>query len=405
MSLDTSELMADSSVQAGDSMLTPGLWRGEIDLSVNHKVTFLIEVAHCDGVLEVHYLNGAERMPVEKIVHAKQNSLELLFPSYQSGVEAQIVSGEMTGQARWYKPDRTYEFAFRASQIDSAQELQRKQHDYAQIDGLWSIELDYDGSGDPLTAMAEFKQTESAIKASIETPYGDFRFLTGEIHQKKFSLAVFDGGHIMSFSGKINDDGSLEGEAATSAGSMLIWTGNRAQQYALPDITAAAGMKAPSQRLQLELPNLDGKTVSLDDAVYKDKVVIITLAGSWCPTCHDQASFLIPLYREFHARGLEAINVMFEFSEDFETVKPRLDAFKKRYQIPFEMVFAGHCSPELRMKSFPQLKTINAFPTALIIGRNGLVNEVIPSFKGPATGVRHQDFVRDFRARIEEQLG
>jgi len=40
--------------------------------------------------------------------------------------------------------------------------------------------------------------------------------------------------------------------------------------------------------------------------------------------CHDQASFLIPLYQEVYSTGLEAINVMFEFLEDFETVQQEL---------------------------------------------------------------------------------
>jgi len=74
------------------------------------------------------------------------------------------------------------------------------------------------------------------------------------------------------------------------------------EHYVLPDIAAAAGMKAPSERLKLELQNFDGKTISLVDAVYKGKVVIITLAGSWCPTCHDHAS--LPSIKSFMPKDL-----------------------------------------------------------------------------------------------------
>jgi len=103
------------------------LWKGEIDLYANHKVTFSIDVTQSDGVTLVHYLNGAERMPVEGTLQANSGSIELLFPSYQSGIEAQIANGEMAGWARWDKPDRTYELRFRASLIDPAQTIENNQ--------------------------------------------------------------------------------------------------------------------------------------------------------------------------------------------------------------------------------------------------------------------------------------
>jgi peroxiredoxin len=62
-------------------------------------------------------------------------------------------------------------------------------------------------------------------------------------------------------------------------------------------------MKDPSEKLQFSFPDLDGRTISLSDPQYAGKVVIVTLAGSWCPNCHDEAAFLAALYRECTRKG------------------------------------------------------------------------------------------------------
>jgi thiol-disulfide isomerase/thioredoxin len=40
--------------------------------------------------------------------------------------------------------------------------------------------------------------------------------------------------------------------------------------------------------------------------------VLVTLMGSWCPDCHDEAPFLESLYRKYRSRGLEIVALSFE---------------------------------------------------------------------------------------------
>jgi len=56
-------------------------------------------------------------------------------------------------------------------------------------------------------------------------------------------------------------------------------------------------------------PTSRASGVAYTDARFRDKVVIVSIGGSWCPNCHDEAAFLAPLYRERHARGLEIVLV------------------------------------------------------------------------------------------------
>jgi len=53
----------------------------------------------------------------------------------------------------------------------------------------------------------------------------------------------------------------------------------------------------------------------------------VTVGGSWCPNCHDEAPFLVELYKEFHARGLEIVGLFFENDPDLSVVRPRVLSF------------------------------------------------------------------------------
>jgi peroxiredoxin len=66
-------------------------------------------------------------------------------------------------------------------------------------------------------------------------------------------------------------------------------------------------------------PDVDGKPVSLSDERFRGKVVLVTLGGTWCPNCHDEAQFLLPFYREHRDQGFEIIALMFERHGDFAT--------------------------------------------------------------------------------------
>ena len=48
--------------------------------------------------------------------------------------------------------------------------------------------------------------------------------------------------------------------------------------------------------------------------------MILAIGGSWCPNCHDEAPFLSELYKDYHARGLEIVGLMFENDPDPKVV-------------------------------------------------------------------------------------
>ncbi len=112
-----------------------------------------------------------------------------------------------------------------------------------------------------------------------------------------------------------------------------------------PDPSRYTNVKNPTEPFRFSFPNLEGKTVSNTDALFQGKVVILSIGGSWCPNCHDEAPFLSELYRDYQARGLEIVGLMFENDPDPKVSIPRIRAFMRRHAVKYPMLLAGTTNP------------------------------------------------------------
>jgi thiol-disulfide isomerase/thioredoxin len=108
--------------------------------------------------------------------------------------------------------------------------------------------------------------------------------------------------------------------------------------------------------------------------------MILAIGGSWCPNCHDEAPFLSELYKDYRARGLEIVGLMFENDPDPKVSGARVQSFVKRYGVQYQMVFAGtmQASPTTKTiaEALPQLVNFGAYPTTIMLGRDGRVRNV-----------------------------
>ena len=147
-------------------------------------------------------------------------------------------------------------------------------------------------------------------------------------------------------------------------------------------------MKDPTEPFRFSFPDLDGKLVSNTDPQFRGKVVIVSIAGSWCPNCHDEAPFLTELYKKYHDKGLEIVALSFE--EEAQLKDPvRLRAFIKRYGIDYTVLIPGE--PKELNDKVPQGENLNSFPTSFFIGRDGRVRSVHAGFPGKSTGKFHDE--------------
>src|SRR5207253_8717646 len=109
----------------------------------------------------------------------------------------------------------------------------------------------------------------------------------------------------------------------------------------------------PTVAFAFSFPDLAGRPVSSTDAAFRGKVVILSIGGSWCPNCHDEAPFLGELYKDYHARGLEIVGLMFENDADPALARPRVQSFIRRYGLKYPMLLAG--TTETIGQQLPQL--------------------------------------------------
>ena len=161
------------------------------------------------------------------------------------------------------------------------------------------------------------------------------------------------------------------------------------------------GVKDPSAPLAVAFPDLDGRTVSLSDARFRGKVVVLAISGSWCPNCHDEAPFLEELYRQYRAQGLEVVALSFEEADQLKTLA-RLRAFIKQYGIDYTVLVPGE--PAQLAEKLPQAENLNSWPTTFFLGRDGRVRGVHAGFAGRASGEFYTQTKREVTDLVEGLL-
>ena len=160
-------------------------------------------------------------------------------------------------------------------------------------------------------------------------------------------------------------------------------------------------VKDPAQPFEFTFRDVDGNVVSNTDSRFRGKVVLVNVTGSWCPNCHDETPFLAELYRKYRNAGLEIVALDFEEPEQLEELT-RLRAFVKHYGIECTVLVGG--SPEQVNERIPQLVNLNAWPTTVLVGRDGLVKDIHVGFASAASGEFNRQLKEEITARVQALL-
>src|SRR5207244_10107587 len=118
---------------------------------------------------------------------------------------------------------------------------------------------------------------------------------------------------------------------------------------------------------RFSFPDLACRTVSSTDPKVAGKVIIVSISGSWCPNCHDEAPFLSELYRKYRAQGLEIVSLSFEEAAQMKD-PARLRAFIKRYGIEYAVLVPGE--PRELTDQVPQGVSLSSIAPSLFVGRD-----------------------------------
>jgi peroxiredoxin len=274
----------------------------------------------------------------------------------------------------------------------------------ANVAGRWSVVFT-DDQGKPSAGVAELQQAGALVTGTVLTPTGDHRFLAGEVRGEELLLSRFDGGTAFMYKLKLTaKQQELSGHVFYGNWGADAVQARRDASAVLPDASMLTHLRNPGARFDFTFPDLEGKPVSLSDARFNDQVVIVMLGGSWCPNCHDETTFMVPFLKAREGKGLAAVMLMFEHFGDMPQAVQAVKRFQTEFGISYPLLIAGTSDKDDAGTRMPQLDRVYAFPTTLVIDRQGRVRKIHTGFNGPATGEKYTQFQREFSTFIDKLL-
>jgi len=317
--------LAAATVQA-QSFIPEGSWRGVFHLPNGTEVPFNFEVkGKTAQTAKVYLVNGDEHFETGQPTQ-KDDSLFIPFDQFDNELALKIGDKQLSGvlhkkdgSGRTIPVDavfgQTYRFADNGEKPAS------------DLSGTYDVVFK-SRSGAEEKKVGLFKQKGSHLYATFMSITGDSRYLEGVVQGNNFYLSSFIGSGPAYYTGTFDATGQITG---TAGGQPFTATKNA--DAALPDPYKLTYLKDGYTTLDISLPDVDGNKISLKDEKYKNKVVIVTITGTWCPNCIDEAGFLAPWYKKNKGRGVEAIGVHYERKTDPVYVKNAIENFKKRFGI------------------------------------------------------------------------
>jgi len=341
-------------------------------------------------------VNGEERISAR--CHRSESGFLVDFPVNGSQLEAEIeADGTLTGHLCRERaegrsivmslagrpiaePDPGTRFPLEADVQTEASEME--------LEGTWQMEFDVWGE-----AKGTFvQQADGVVRGTIEVPveYGDLRFLAGNVRGRRVRLSTFNGRYAVLVDGELMPDGTLEGTIFRND-TWDPFVAERMANVELPDPLARVRPIRDDRRLDLE---------QLSGPRYAGKAVVVDIFGTWCPNCGDQTPLLTELYQRHHDDGLEILGLAYEFTDNLEFKQRRIQAFRQRYDVEWEIVIAGLA--ELASEGNLGLSPIEGVPVTVFVNRDGTVHAVYTGFSGPATGDAYVQLKADFERLTRE---
>ncbi|SDM17592.1 Peroxiredoxin [Daejeonella rubra] len=388
-----------------DDGLKEGIWRATLKTGSGAEIPFNFEVTDSADQKFLDIVNGKERFRVNEI-STISDSLIIQMPLFDSEIRAKFKNETLSG--RWIKHygDSDEVLQFDARQGDSWRFFKVNSESNTGISGRWSVTFNNIDKKSSYAAVGEFSQENGRVFGTFLTATGDYRFLEGTVSDNKLYLSCFDGSHAYLFTGKLMNDSTItDGKFYSGFSSIETWTANKDANAILPDAYSLTDLKDGYDKIDFSFPGLDGEKVSLSDEKFKNKIVLVQFFGSWCPNCMDETVYLTSFHKKYQKKGIEVVALAYERSKDFERSRKNISRLRDRFSVPYDMLITGFTNDKVEVsKSLPMLKEFIAFPTLMIIDKNGKIRKIHTGFSGPGTGSHYADFVKEFEKTIDDLL-
>ena len=387
---------------AESPVLESGYWQAIITLP-GAEIETGLEISNDGDTYRASLVNGQERVRVAEVSFVN-NELRLRFPAFNNEIRATLADDKLTGEltiVRRYGETQVMPFTAIPGGERSSENTESPRHD---MSGRWAVQF-HEPGGTNTPSIGEFAQRGSRLFGTFLNPNGDHRFLAGNVRGNRFKLSTFDGAHAFVFSGEINQAGEIvDADFWASTSWHQKWSAVRDASVVLPDAYSRTFLKPGYDRFDFAFPDTNGNLVSLGDEKYQDKVVLVTIAGTWCPNCNDEARYLAPFYKQYRDQGLEIVALLYEHFEDADLAAEQVRQFRTKFAIEYDTLVAGISDKTEAGNTLPALSAVLAYPTTIFIDRDGRVRKIHTGFSGPGTGVHYTRLQEEFTDLVTTML-
>lgn len=396
--------------------IPPGIWRATLILSADSSdiaeersgglLPFNFEVEYIDeDTFHIVIRNGDERIVCTEVGFGQdrrtaRDTIRFVVPPFGTYVAAQCEEDAIEGH--WYDPSRGehYRIPFRAYHGQAERfriAPNTRPRDFSgQWEAAFSIETEK-----PYRAIGIFEQEGSRLTGTFLLETGDYRYLEGNADTDRLYLSVFDGSHAYLFEAKMQDDGTLSGIFRSGNHYKTYWTATRTDTVSLADPYAMTMMKEGMKTLEFSFPNTEGRIVTLNDPQFAGKPKVVMLFGTWCPNCLDETQFVLNYIKAHPNIDLYFVSLAFERHTDREKALQALRDYKRRMDIPWEILYAGSSSKQKASEALPMLSEVLSFPTMMFLDKENRVVKIHTGFYGPATA-QYTTFQREFDETVKQ---
>src|SRR6185312_7610991 len=283
------------------SKLQTGVWRGVLKTSSGAGLPFNFDVTDHGASQQLAIINGAERFKVTDI-KTRSDSVFIHMPLFNSEFKLKFAGYGLKGQWIKHLGNKDAIMEFTAEPNTSWRFLKNVKQPRFNISGRWAAVFGEGINEDHLVGV--FEQTGAKLTGTFLSITGDYRYLEGTVAGNQLYLSCFDGGHAYLFTAKIVNPKTISGGKQFSGVSGLDkWTAVKDKNAKLPDAYSLTALKPGYKKIAFSFRDINGNRVSLADARFKNKVVIVQILGSWCPNCMDETNYFVSrYYKKFHPR-------------------------------------------------------------------------------------------------------
>ena len=383
--------------------ISSGKWRGCLIRKDEITIPFVFDIEKNPSGMVMNIINAEDTIRVNNF-SLIGDSVLITLPFFDAEFMVKVSATKMQGRWTRHLPNGNNSMPFEASikqtRFDELHKIAPN------LNNTWDVKFFDTAFKDSSDAIGKFQSTQTNITGTFLTSTGDYRFLEGVFDGEKIRLSTFDGSHAYLVIADFNPQNNRISNGVFYSGlsNKEFWKANFNPKASLPDAEKLTFLTQGFESIAFNFPDLNNNPITLEDARFKGKVVLLQIMGSWCPNCLDESKLMTSIYQQYQSKGLEIIGLCFEKSEDINIVKKNISNFKSQLNITYPLVIAGNTQKGSVNKALPMLANFVAFPTLIIIDKKGKVRNIHTGYSGPATGIYFTEFKNHFIATLENYL-